>query len=186
MGLSLNDVKQFRTLIGVKGGSGMGREDKTGTMSLKARVAQALKNESEKGGASVCLSTLRLIDCAIRDRDVCARGRGEGEGCPDADIRIVLETMVAQREIAAREHEDAGRIEDAIREREEIEIIQQFLPVPLSGPALEMAVGTVVEELGASKLKDLGRCMSALKQRYPGLIESGPAGKAMRKALTSQ
>ena len=83
------------------------------------------------------------------------------------------------------EHEDAGLIEDAIREREEIEIIRQFLPVPLQGEALASAVSEVVTELGASKLKDLGRCMSALKERYPGLIETGEAGKAVRKALSS-
>lgn len=162
----------------------MGQEDKSDTMSLKARVAQALRAESESCGNPVRLATLRLIDCAIRDRDVCARGRGDGEGCPDADVRNVLETMVAQREIAAREHDDAGRIEDAIREREEIEVIQQFLPVPLSGKALDQAIITVLEDLGASKLKDLGRCMTALKQRYPGLIEPAIAGKAMRKALS--
>ena len=153
-------------------------------MTLKARIANALKSESEKGKPGVRLATLRLIDCAVRDRDVCARGRGVGEGCPDADVRRVLETMVAQREVAAREHEDAGRLEEAIREREEIEIIQQFLPVPLQGKALETAVEEIVTDLGASKLKDLGRIMSALKERYPGLIESGTAGKAVRKALS--
>lgn len=164
----------------------MGREDKSCKMTLKMRVTQALKAESEQTDNSVRLATLRLIDCAIRDRDVCARGRGDSEGCPEADVRKVLETMVAQREVAAREHDAAGRIEDAIREREEIEVIEQFLPVPLTGDALESAVETVVEELGASKLKDLGRCMSELKQRYPDMIESAAAGKAMRKALSGR
>ena len=80
----------------------MGREDVSGLMSLKARIANALKSEIEQGQPGVRLATLRLIDCAVRDRDVCARGRGAGEGCPDADVRRVLETMVAQREVAAR------------------------------------------------------------------------------------
>jgi hypothetical protein len=164
----------------------MGQEDKTEVMSLKARVAQALKTEQEKNeGCTTRLSTLRLIDAAIRDRDVCARGRGDSEGCPEADVRNVLDTMIAQRETAAREHDDAGRIEDAIREREEIEIIRAFLPEPLCIKDLQAAVDEVVEDLGATKLKDIGRCMSALKKRYPGKIESGTAGKAMRKALTS-
>ncbi|MEZ5946578.1 MAG: GatB/YqeY domain-containing protein [Hyphomonas sp.] len=153
-------------------------------MTLKARIANALKSEIESGKGGVRLATLRLIDCAVRDRDVCARGRGVGEGCPDADVRRVLETMIAQRELSAREHEDGGLIEDAIRERDEIEIIQQFLPELLHGEALETAVEEVVSDLGASKLKDLGRCMSTLKERYPGLIETGEAGKAMRKALS--
>ena len=162
----------------------MGREDTSETMSLKARIVQALKSETANGASDVELATLRLIDCAVRDRDVCARGRGVGEGCPDADVRTVLETMVAQREVSAREHDAAGRIEDAIREREEIEVIQKFLPVPLSGKKLEAAVGEIVEDLGASKLKDVGRCMSALKERFPGMIDTGSAGKAVREALS--
>jgi len=162
----------------------MGREDTSETMSLKARIVQALKSETEKGAGDVELATLRLIECAVRDRDVCARGRGVGEGCPDADVRAVLETMVAQREVSAREHDEAGRIEDAIREREEIEVIEKFLPVPLSGAKLEAAVQKIVEDLGASKLKDVGRCMSALKDKFPGMVESGTASKAVRDALT--
>ncbi len=162
----------------------MGREDTSETMSLKARIIQALKSETEKGASDVELATLRLIECAVRDRDVCARGRGVGEGCPDADVRAVLETMVAQREVSAREHDAAGRIEDAIREREEIEVIEKFLPVPLSGAKLDAAVQDIVEDLGASKLKDVGRCMSALKDKFPGMVESGTAGKAVRDALT--
>lgn len=153
-------------------------------MSLKARIVQALKSDTGSGASDVELATLRLIECAVRDRDVCARGRGLGEGCPDADVRTVLETMVAQREVSAREHDAAGRIEDAIREREEIEVIQKFLPVPLSGKTLEAAVGEIVEDLGASKLKDVGRCMSALKERFPGMIDTGSAGKAVREALS--
>ena len=99
-------------------------------------------------------------------------------------MRSVLETMVAQREVSAREHEEAGRLEDAIREREEIEVIQKFLPVPLSGAKLEAAVKDIVEDLGASKLKDVGRCMSALKKKFPAMIDTGSAGKAVREALS--
>ncbi len=163
----------------------MGREDKCEEMSLKARIAQALKDESTDTTNDVRLATLRLIDCAVRDRDVSTRGRGAGDACPEAVIRDVLEIMISQRIESAAEHDEEGRIEDAMREREEIEIIQQFLPQPLLGDDLAEAVRVVVDELGATKLKDLGRCMSALKARYPGLIQSGPAGRAVRDALTS-
>ncbi|KDA00292.1 hypothetical protein HPO_02722 [Hyphomonas polymorpha PS728] len=162
----------------------MGREDMTACMGLKSRILQALKDESARTQSEMRLSTLRLVECAIRDRDVCARGRGEGEGCPDADVQRVLLTMVAQREEAASEHEEEGRIADAIREREEVEIIKAFLPQPLSGKALDIAVRQVVEDLGAAKLKDLGRCVTELKSRYPGQIEAASAGKAVRTALS--
>lgn len=162
----------------------MGREDVSAYMGLRARILQALKDESDQAGDETRRATLRLIDCAIRDRDICARGRGEGAGCPDEDVRRVLETLVAQREASAREHDNEGRIEDAIREREEIDIIRDFLPRQLSGRALENAVRQVVDDLGASKLTDLGRCVTALKERYPGLIEASSAGRAVRTALT--
>lgn len=162
----------------------MGREDVSACMGLRARILQALRDESDSIGDEAKRATLRLIECAIRDRDVCARGRGQGAGCPDEDVRRVLETLVLQRETSAREHDDEGRIEDAIREREEIAIIKQFLPKPLAGKALEIAVKQIVDDLGASKLTDLGRCVTALKDRYPGLIEAASAGKVVRSALS--
>lgn len=181
---SVRNVKQTCMRTVRKAGFSMGREDICEEMSLKARIAQALKDESEDTSNEIRLHTLRLIDCAIRDRDVSARGRGEGQGCPEAAVRDVLETMIDQREEAAKEHDDEGRMDEAIREREEIEVIRDFLPRPLGGNELETAVARIVAELGATKLKDLGRCMSALKERYPGLIETGPAGRAVRDALS--
>ena len=162
----------------------MGREDVSACMGLRARILQALKDESDSIGDETKRATLRLIECAIRDRDVCARGRGQGGGCPDEDVRRVLETLVQQRETSAREHDDEGRIEDAIREREEIDIIRQYLPKSLSGKALEIAVKQVIEDIGATKLTDLGRAVTALKDRYPGLIEAASAGQAVRSMLT--
>ncbi len=162
----------------------MGREDLSAFMTLKARIAQALKTESEHCTDETRLATLRLIMCAIGDRDICARGRGVGEGCPDADVRGVLETMVAQRIASAREHEAEGRIEESMREQDEIDVIRQFLPVPLSGKALEIVVRQVAEDIGAAKLKDLGRCMTALKERYPDQIDPAIAGKTVRAVLS--
>ncbi len=120
----------------------------------------------------------------MRDRDVTARTQGQCEGCEETEIRKLLEIMVAQREVSAREYDESGRIADAEREREEMEIIQSFLPRPLSGDSLETAVETVVEDLEASKLKDMGRCMAELQSRYPGRIDTGTAGKAVRRVLS--
>ncbi len=119
----------------------------------------------------------------MRDRDVTARTNGKCEGCEDKEVHKLLETMVAQREVSAREYDEAGRISDAEREREEMEIIQAFLPRPLEGQPLEDAVDSVVEDLEASKLKDVGRCMAELQSRYPGRIDTGTAGQAVRRAL---
>lgn len=162
----------------------MGREDISENMTLRVRIEQALKlAEKSDVTGEVRLATLRLIACAVADRDICARGAGEGKGCEDSAVRKILETMAAQRDISAREYDAAGRIEDAMREREEIETIAEFLPQLLQGEALEAAVAEIIEDVGASKLKDLGRCMSELKERYPGLIDTGKAGKAVKDAL---
>lgn len=150
---------------------------------FKARLEEALEAAEAQDVDGIRAATLRLVQCAVRDRDVSARSRGDCEGCPDEAVRQVLATMAAQREVSAREYDEAGRIEDAEREREELAVIEEFLPQPLTGDALETAVNAVVEDLEASKLKDIGRCMSALKTRYPGQIETGSAGKAVRRAL---
>lgn len=162
----------------------MGREDISACVGLKARILEALAEAAGEGENETRVHTLRLIECAIRDRDVSARGRGESGGCLDTDVRSVLDTLLAQREEAAREHEAQGRLEDAIREREEAAIIRAFLPQQLAGAALEIAVRQVVADLGASKLKDLGRCVTALKARYPGQIETASAGRVVREALS--
>ncbi len=162
----------------------MGREDTSGCQGLKSRIAEALRTETESGKNEIRLATLRLIDAAVRDRDVCARGRGDGTGCPDAAVRDVLLTLIEQLDESAAEHDREGRFDDALRERDEIAVIQEFLPAPLEGSALSRAAREVVEDLGASKLTDLGRCVTALKQRYPGRIEPADAGRAVREALS--
>ena len=153
------------------------------TAPLKDRLKAALSAAEAIDSDSMEAQTLRLIQCAVQDRDVTARGRGDCAGCPEAAVREVLRTMVAQREETALEYDESGRLEEAERERAEIEVIKQFLPAPLDGDALEAAVAAVVEDLEASKLKDLGRCMAELKARYPDQLINGAANKAVKKAL---
>lgn len=171
----------------------MAELDSAPKIRLKDRIAGELAKaetqldadaeEAANAALEVRAATLRLISCAVRDRDVSARTRGDCDGCQDAVVRDVLKTMAEQRLVSSREFEEAGRIGDAEREREELAVIEEFLPKPLGGEALEAAVRDVVDELEASTLKDLGKCMTALKARYPGVIDSKSAGKAVRRAL---
>ena len=161
----------------------MGQLDQTVLTSLRERICTALKQAEAADTNSVRAQTLRLIKCAMNDRDVTARGRGDCAGCEDEDILELLATMVAQRERSIQKFDDAGRVVEAERERDELEVISEFLPQPLSGEALEAAVSAVVSDLQASKLKDVGRCMSTLRERYPGQIECGTASKAVRAAI---
>ncbi|MEO1303972.1 MAG: GatB/YqeY domain-containing protein [Pseudomonadota bacterium] len=161
----------------------MGQLDHSFQITLRNRINQALSQAESDDTNSVDAQTLRLIKCAMDDRDVLARGRGECSGCDDDVIVELLEVMAKQREASIKQYDDSGRIVDAEREREELEIINAFLPKPLMGQDLEEAAATVVDELQARKLKDVGRCMTALREKYPGRIECGPASKAVRAAI---
>ena len=161
----------------------MGQLDQTVQITLRNRINSALDKAEADDANGVVAQTLRLVKCAMDDRDVIARSRGECDGCDDEVIVELLETMVALREQSIKQYDDAGRVVDAEREREELVVIANFLPKPLAGDALNVAEETVVRELRAQKLKDVGRCMSALREKYPGQIECGPASKAVRAAI---
>ena len=161
----------------------MGQLDQTVQVSLRNRINLALSKAESIDANTVEAQTLRLVKCAMDDRDVLARGRGECSGCDDEVITELLEVMAKQREASIKQYDDNGRIVDAEREREELDIINGFLPRPLLGDDLRSAAEAVVDELQAHKLKDVGRCMSALREKYPGRIECGPASKAVRAAI---
>lgn len=161
----------------------MGQMDQTIQITLRQRIDAALNQAESEDSCGVEAQTLRLVKCAMDDRDVIARKRGECSGCDNDVIEELLETMAAQREKSIKQFDDAGRVADAEREREELDVIMSFLPEPLAGDDLKSAAAEVVTELQARKLKDVGRCMSALRQRYPGRIECGPASKAVRAAI---
>ena len=150
---------------------------------LRARLEMDLAKAEACSESGVQAATLRLVLCAVHDRDADARSHDHCEGCDDAVIRDVLDLMVRQREESASRYESAGRIEMADNERDEAEIIRRYLPAPLDGQALNEAVSDVIEELDARSLKDLGRCMNELKSRYSDRIDARKAGKLVKSAL---
>ena len=152
-------------------------------LPLRERLEVALEHAQNADRDSVESATLRLILCAVDDRDISARKRGECGGCEETTMKELLDTMAKQRTSSAEQYDEAGRIEEAERERSELAVIQTFLPKKLEGDALKGAVDGIIEELEATKLKDLGRCMQALKALYPGQIDTGSASKALREAL---
>lgn len=146
---------------------------------IDAALIAAMKARNEK----VRVSTLRLINAAIKDRDIAARSEDRCEGVSDDEILAILTKMVKQREESADTYEKASRLDLAEQERAEIEVIREFMPRQLSEAEIEHAVTDVIEEIGASGLKDMGKCMSALKERYSGAMDFSRAGALMKKAL---
>ena len=158
-------------------------DPKTNSPKLRAMLEADLVRAEAEDSDSVETATLRLAMCAVHDRDADARANDQCEGCEDSVIRDVLSLMVRQREESADRYESAGRIEMADREREELEVIQRYLPKQIEGKDLEEVVNDVIVDLEARSLKDLGRCMTELKARYPDQLDNCEAGRKVRAAL---
>lgn len=128
------------------------------------------------------MATLRLINAAIKDRDIAARGNGK-EAVSDEEILQILGKMIKQRQESAQTYEEAGRLDLAEQEREEIAIISSFLPRQLNENEVQEACKEVVGDVGAESLKDMGKCMGALKERYAGQMDFGQASKVVKTIL---
>ncbi len=129
------------------------------------------------------VATLRLINAAIKDRDIAARSHGK-DSVSDAEILEILAKMIKQRVESAKTYEDAGRSELASQELEEIEIIKDFMPQQMNEAEINEAVTQLVNEIGAESLKDMGRTMGALKERYAGKMDFGQANKVVKELLS--
>ncbi|NNE41325.1 MAG: GatB/YqeY domain-containing protein [Marinicaulis sp.] len=151
---------------------------------LRTQIEDALKASMKAKDDKLRVSTLRLVMAAIKDRDIAARGNDNCEGIGDDDILELLAKMVKQREDSAEAYEKGCRPELAEAERNEIEVIREFMPRQLDEAEIKAAVNSVVEEYEASGLKDMGKCMGALKERYQGTMDFGQAGKLMKEALS--
>ena len=149
---------------------------------IRERINLALK-DAVKAQDKARMSTLRLINAAIKDRDIAARTTGNSDGVGDAEVLEILCKMVKQRREAATTYEEAGRLELAEQETTEISIISDFLPRQLDSEQMEAVCKEVVGELGASGLKDMGRTMGALKERFAGRMDFGKASAVVKKLL---
>jgi len=149
---------------------------------LRTQLDEALKG-ALKAKDQLATSTLRLILAALKDRDIAARGKGDGDAVSEDEILEMLQKMVRQREDSIEMYKKGGREELAEREAQEIEVIQRFLPQPLDDASTEAAVKEVITELEAGSIKDMGRVMSTLKERYPGRMDFGKASAIVKQAL---
>lgn len=153
-------------------------------MSLRNEINSALK-EAMKEKAQLRLSTLRLINAAIKDRDIAARAEGVEEGVDDSEILAILGKMTRQRQESAKTYEEAGRLDLSERELSEIQVIEYFLPRQLNGEEIEIEVTKVIDEQGASSIRDMGRVMACLKERFTGQMDFGSVGPIVKKKLSS-
>lgn len=149
---------------------------------LRDQISDATK-DAMRAKAALRVSTLRLVSAAVKDRDIAARSEDRCDGITDAEILSILSKMVKQREESAKTYDDNGRPELADREREEISIVREFMPKPLSEDDLKSAIAKIVEESGATCLKDMGKVMGKLKTDYAGRVDMGKAGAVVKSHL---
>ncbi|MDH2325524.1 GatB/YqeY domain-containing protein [Cereibacter sp. SYSU M97828] len=150
-------------------------------MSVRDRLQSALKDAMRAKEADR-LSTLRLINAAIKDRDIAARGEG-GEAASDDDILVILGRMVKQRQESARVYEEGGRLELAEKELAEIKVVEEFLPRQLTAAEVDAAIADAIAETGAASLRDMGKIMGVLKGKYTGQMDFGAVGAKIKARL---
>jgi len=148
---------------------------------MRETIAAALKTAT-KAQDKRRVSTLRLVSAAIKDRDIAARGLGKGEAT-DAELLELLAKMIKQREESEKIYADAGRVELAKQEGEEIVIIREFLPKQLSSQETDKAIAEAIAKTGASSVKDMGKVMAELKAHYAGQMDFSKASAAVKAKL---
>jgi len=149
---------------------------------LRTRLNDALKS-AMKAKDGLAVSTLRLTLAALKDRDIAARTKGDTNGIGEDEILGLLGTMIKQRREAIAHYERGGRPELAKREAEEIDVIEGFLPKQLSEEEIQSVVKEMIAEVGAGGLKEMGRVMAALRERYSGRMDFAKASAIVKRQL---
>ena len=149
---------------------------------MRDRINSAMK-QAMRDKEVLRLSTLRLVMAAIKDRDIAARVDGVDNSVSDDEILTILGKMIKQRKDSATAYGNAGRTELAAQELSEIEIITGFLPKQLNDDEIEDVVKKVINDSGASGIRDMGKVMGLLKKNYTGQMDFGKAGGLVKSLL---
>ena len=145
---------------------------------LDANLKEAIKSQEKQR-----VATLRLINAAIKDRDIAVRSEENTEGVSDAEIILILSNMVKQRKQSIIQYEEGGRVELAEREREEIKIIQEFLPNQLTDEEIRTEISKIIDANEQLTIKDMGNIMGELKEKFSGRMDFGKASGIVKALL---
>lgn len=151
---------------------------------LRDRIKEAMKT-AMKAKDEIGLAATRLILAALKDRDIAARSKGNTDGISDDELLGMLQSMIKQRRDSIEMYEKGGRPELAEREAREIDVIETFLPEQMDEDAANAAIDAVMKELEAASMKDMGRVMTALKERHAGSMDFGKASGLVKARLSS-
>jgi uncharacterized protein YqeY len=152
-------------------------------MGLREQFNEQIK-AAMKAKDTKRLSTLRMVTAALKDRDIAARTETSRELLGDDEILQLLAKMIKQREESAAAYDAGNRPELAAGEREEIAIIRSFMPKQMSPEETKAAARSVVAETGATQMKDMGKVMAAMKERYAGQMDFARASAVVKELLS--
>lgn len=152
-------------------------------MPLRSKIDAALK-DALKSQDKTRISTLRLINAAIKDREIARRGEAEESEIGNDEVLGILGKMVKQRQESARAYEEGGRLELAAQEQAEIKVIEEFLPRQMDEDETAAAIDAAIREVGADSIRDMGKVMGQLKGRYTGRMDFGRVGPMVKQRLT--
>jgi len=149
---------------------------------LREQLNESLKT-AMLAGDGIAVATIRLILATLKDRDIAERSKDNHEGLTDGEVVALLQSMIKQRRESIQLYERGGRAELARQEADEIAVIERFLPPQMDDAQIESAVGAVIDEIGASSLKDMGRAMALLRERHAGRMDFAKAGATAKARL---
>jgi uncharacterized protein len=151
------------------------------TMGLRDKLMDDVK-AAMKAGEKTKLSTIRLIQAALKDKDIEARGQGKGQ-LTDEDLLSLMQKMVKQRQESIAIYTQAGRNELAAGEQAEVEVISAYMPRQLDEAGMTAAIAGIIAETGAASMKDMGKVVAGLKAKYAGQMDFGRASQMVKAAL---
>ena len=151
-------------------------------MALRDALTTTLK-EAMKAGDQRRVSTVRMVLAALKERDIDARGKGNPNGIDEGDIQRMMQGLVKQRREAIELYKQGNRPDLVKQEQEEIAVIESFLPKQMSDDEAEAAIKGVIAATGAQSVKDMGRVMATLKEKYAGQLDLSKAGGMVKKLL---
>jgi uncharacterized protein YqeY len=152
--------------------------------TTREALTEALK-DAMKARDSRAVSTLRMIMAKLKDKDIEARGLGNPGGVDESAVLAALQGMVKQRRESIELYQQGGRDDLVAAESAEIAVIERFMPKQMDQAATEAAIKGLIAEIGAAGIKDMGRTMAALRERYAGQMDFGKASAMVKTALTT-
>jgi uncharacterized protein YqeY len=151
---------------------------------LRENINNAIK-DAMKARDEHRVSTLRMMNAAIKNADLEATGQGKGE-LNEADLLSLFQKMIKQRQESAEIYDKGGRPELAAKEKAEVEIIQAYLPQQMSDVEAGHAISVLLQEINAETMKDMGRAMAALRERFAGKMDFGTASGRIKELLSKK